>query len=300
MKHLICICGNKYDFRTVYEQNFTENLIDQTIFSARGKRVYESCQFHYRILECKKCLQLFSSPILEDDKIIDFYQKSHQTYTDEAENIVNSYLRPLKKYNYLLNEKESCLEVACGSGFCLEAIRNLGFKKIVGIEPSTHAVAQAKDHIKAYIKNCSFEDTTFEDNSMDLICAFQVFDHFVNPKKVASEFNRILKPGGLCYVIIHNVKAFHVRILKEKSPIIDVSHIYYFNKKTINNLLQTAGFEIISNFAIWNTYTLNTWLRMTPIPFKNLIEKILNFTRTNNMSFSVPAGNIGVIAKKLN
>lgn len=43
----------------------------------------------------------------------------------------------------------------------------------------------------------------FQDASMDAILSISVFEHLAFPWKVAMEINRVLKPGGVCYVSTH-------------------------------------------------------------------------------------------------
>jgi len=293
-----CLCGNESDLVVVYEQNLSEQILSPLNFSARGKHDIDQEHLHYRIVRCRKCSQLFSNPILPLETIEHFYSKSVHDYSDEIENIAGSYLKPLRKVLPRLTPGSSILEVGCGSGFILETLMERGFQQVVGIEPSVQAVAGASPRIRPHIRNCLFERTSFAESSVDLICAFQVLDHFVRPDQVIRDFMGILRPGGMCYAIIHNEQALHVKVLGEKSPIIDVSHIYFFNPRTLRKLFEDAGFQVIDQFNIWNRYTLRTWLRMLPIPFKSGVLRVLEKAGLADLSVSIPAGNIGIIAQK--
>lgn len=299
MIELSCLCGNTSDFTTEYEQNFTEAMLTAENFSPRGKYNFEKDHWHYRIVRCKQCSQLFSTPILEAEKIERFYGDSSQTYSGEAANIVKSYLTPLTKRKHLLKGMDTVLEVGCGSGYCLQPMKKLGFQRLFGVEPSVHAVAQANKEIRPFIINAPFEQALFDERSIDLVNAFQVLDHFIDPTAVMDTFHRILKPGGLCYAIVHNERALQVKLLNDRSPIVDIAHIYLFNKTTLKRIFEKAGFEVVDSFNIWNAYTLRAWLRMAPIPLKEAIMKGVTACKADNITISIPVGNIGLIGRKV-
>jgi len=298
MRHLACLCGNRDEVVVEYEQNFTEDLLTPGVFTARGAHDHDKDHWHYRIVRCRRCGQLFSTPIMDPDRIASLYRDSPQDYTEEGVNIVRSYLRPLRKWLPLLPRRDSVVEIGCGHGAILGALRDLGFSQVTGVEPSEDAVRRAGDDVRPYIRNELFDAARFPASSADLVCAFQVLDHFAEPQNVLDGIGTMLKPGGLCYVIIHDERALHVKVLGERSPIIDVSHIYYFNRTTLRRIFERAGFDVLECMNIWNAYTLRTWFRMLPVPGKNWVMQLLERTSAGSLTLSLPAGNIGLIARK--
>lgn len=298
MRDLACLCGNRNDVRVVYEQNFNEAMLSPEVFTARGKHDYGKDHWHYRIVRCRRCGQLFSTPILELERIASLYRESPQAYTEEGANIVRSYLRPLRRWIDLLPTRNSAVEIGCGHGAVLGALRDIGFEQVTGVEPSEDAVRRADDDIRPLIRTEMFKAARFPVSSVDLVCAFQVLDHFADPVNILGDVLSILKPGGLCYVIIHNERALQVKLLGERSPIIDVSHVYYFNPETLRRTFERTGFEVLDLMNIWNAYSLRTWLRMLPVPGKDLLLRSLERSSLGALTLSIPAGNIGLIARK--
>lgn len=49
----------------------------------------------------------------------------------------------------------------------------------------------------------------FVDSSVDAVICEQVLEHVPNPKTVAKEIHRILKPGGVVYIVVPFVFSFH-------------------------------------------------------------------------------------------
>ncbi len=108
----------------------------------------------------------------------------------------------------------------------------------------------------------------------------------------------MLKPAGHAYFITHNVDSFQAKLFGEKSPIIDVEHIYLFNKRTLPMLGEKAGFKTIKVFDIKNSYPLRYWLRMAPIPFKKVLTRIVTIIGLSNTVISMKPGNIGILLQK--
>ena len=50
-------------------------------------------------------------------------------------------------------------------------------------------------------------------------------------------------PGGVVLSLNHNVEAFSARLLKERSPIIDIEHTHLYSPSTQRMLFEEAGFE---------------------------------------------------------
>ena len=88
---------------------------------------------------------------------------------------------------------------------------------------------------------------------------------------------KLLRPGGVIYVIVHNEQAFQARLFGKRSPIYDVEHIYLFNSSTLPMICRKAGFEPVRTFNVANTYPLEYWLRMSPLPGKAVLLKAANF-----------------------
>lgn len=289
------ICGDSA-YKALYEQNFSESQIDSKIFSAR--RVPD--HYHYRIVRCVKCGLIYSNPILEPGKIQALYADSYQTYDIEVANIKSTYGYYLNKLSSFLRQKERMLEIGCGSGFFLEVAKKFGFNEVYGVEPSKDAVKKADKSIRGNILNKHFEVNDFKKNSFDLICVFQTIEHLISPGEFLMDCFSLLKPKGIIFVIAHNTDSLLAKLMKENSPIIDIEHIYLFNKKTLWNLFSKFGYIPIKVFDISNKYSLNYWFRMLSLSgwINKYIFSMLNTTGLGVTNLSVNAGNIGIYAQK--
>jgi hypothetical protein len=296
MVEISCIlCGNNRSVVEKFPQTFSENQLTPAVFSAR--RITE--HWHYRIVKCTTCSMVFSSPILPENKLLELYTESAVTYEKEIEYITESYAQHLKPFLSKIQKFDTAIEIGCGNGFFLEWLKGIGFKSVIGFEPSKGAVEKAKDWLKPHINQCFFEqDKSLLPESVDLICSFQTLDHIVEPFQMLEKCRNMLCKGGLAYFITHNEHALQASILGSKSPIYDIEHIYLFNKITLWKIFEKAGFEVVSIGSVKNTYSLDYWINMTPLIGKRFLKYIVNLLKINKINISIKAGNIWIVAIK--
>ncbi|HBG48349.1 MAG TPA: hypothetical protein DDW90_02335 [Cyanobacteria bacterium UBA9971] len=293
---MLCpICQDKQDITQLYPANFSYEDFNINTFTAR--RIDYGC--HYRIVKCK-CGMVFSTPILSEEIINKLYFDSDFTYEEEVKNIQKSYLKVLKKlFNKSLNGL-SVLEFGCGNGFFLEKLLKEGIKEVKGIEPSLKAVLKANPLIKEFLLNDIIENANLKTDYFDIVCSFHTLDHVRNPLSSIKKSYDLCKKGGVSFFITHDVDALQAKILKDKSPVIDIEHIYLFNKSTLKKLLEEAGFKDIKVVDIKNYYSLNYWIKMFPFPklLKDNIIKIIKYLKIDDLNLGIKAGNIAILGYK--
>jgi 2-polyprenyl-6-hydroxyphenyl methylase/3-demethylubiquinone-9 3-methyltransferase len=86
------------------------------------------------------------------------------------------------------------LDIACGGGLLAPHVADSGYFH-VGIDRSTTAVAQARDHgvtvIRGDVTGLPFADSTF-----DVVVAGEILEHVTDLSAVISEACRVLRVGG--------------------------------------------------------------------------------------------------------
>lgn len=291
-----CAICNIDDSMQLYPANFSAAQIDKRLFYARRP----PDKIHYRMVRCNKCGLIYSNPILPAKQIEKFYRESGTIYHQHIDNLNKTYGFYLKKAEEFIPNKQKLLEIGCGNGFFLQWAKDHGWREVRGVEPGENSVRQAPKWLKENIIIDVFKPNQFKANFFDCVVVFQTLDHLVEPNKAIAEIRRILKKGGVVLVIVHDVSSWSAKLLGERSPIIDIEHIYLFDKKTLPMIFEKHGFEVVEVFDVVNTHALGYWIYLAPMPslMKKVILKFVEVTGLARLPLSLRAGNIGFIGKK--
>lgn len=292
------ICGTFGNSKEIYKARLHGENLDEKAFSAR--RFYNE-KIHFRMAKCLSCGLLRSDPIIDPKIYEELYLRSEFTYSGLVENLKKTYGYYLKKAEKYVPSKNSFLEIGCGNGFFLEEALEQGYKSVFGVEPSSHAIQSASPKIKKFIKMEMFTKNSFSPNSFDCICIFQTLDHLLDPVKMLEDALALLKPGGVLIAINHNLSSLSSKVLREKSPIIDIEHTYLYDKNTIRKLFEKSGFEVVKVFFPYSRHSIGylfSLLPIQPVGLKRFTHKLLDKTSLSNIPLFVPIGNLGIFAKK--
>jgi 2-polyprenyl-3-methyl-5-hydroxy-6-metoxy-1,4-benzoquinol methylase len=258
---------------------------------------------HYQINECSGCALILSSPILEDEKITALYRDfSEKNVSDGEEENVRQTMKMY--YNLVrphLYQRERILDVGCDVGYLLEVAYKDGFRELHGLEPvpATREIAQKIPG--SAILDEFYESTNYPKASFDLITLIHVLDHLVDPSIVLKKAITDLKSKGLIVAVVHNVESLLGRIMGEKFPVFNLYHHYFFSKKTLRNLFEAHGYEVIKVVSTCNRYSLGFFLRRMPgLPnfFRNFLLSFFKGIKLLDLPISIPVGNIGIVARK--
>jgi SAM-dependent methyltransferase len=290
------ICNTEGNATVLYPANFNEDTFNPAIFSAR--RLPD--RLHYRMVRCNDCGLVRADPVADSSILEQLYTKSSFDYADEVTSLQLTYGHYLSKLADLGARKDALLEIGCGNGFFLEQALAQGYAEVRGIEPSQAAVDKADPSVRPFIVCDIMRPGIFEANRFDVICLFQVFDHISDPGALLAECYRILRPGGFLLCLNHNIEAISARLLKERSPIIDIEHTYLFSPDTISRIMLAHGFQIRDVGSARNSYTLHYLTRLVPMPIviKHAALAWLRNSFVGRIRLRVPLGNLFIISCK--
>lgn len=119
---------------------------------------------------------------------------------------IKEILEVCKKYINKPLKSISVLDAGCGRGeYAAEIAKHV--KSVVGVEPQTDVVADAKSRHKR-VKNLRFYKSLIEDfktrKKFDLIVSLTVFEHMPNQKRSFKRMLELLKKDGVIYMTAPN------------------------------------------------------------------------------------------------
>jgi len=280
----------------LYPANFSPEDFTPAVFSAR--RLPD--RIHYRMVRCNTCGLVRSDPAADAGVLAQLYNQSTFDYEGEVDNIVRTYGGYLKRLDRYRARKESFLEIGCGSGFFFREARSIGYKDVRGVEPSHAAIGLAPSGVREAIVYDMMRPGLFPDASFDAICLFQVLDHILDPVALLEICFQILRPGGFILCLNHNVEAVSARILRDRSPIIDIEHTYLYSPATIARLFEKIGFQTKETGSARNYYSVKYVTRLVPMPsaLKSAALAVCDSAPLRRLRLRVPLGNLYIIGQR--
>jgi SAM-dependent methyltransferase len=288
-------CGTDERLVQLYPRTFEDRDLTPEVFSAR--RMTE--HFHYAVVRCERCGLVFSREILPEDALAKLYSRSSVTFGEYTDVLRKDYWRCLHPYAAGLQGGRA-LEIGCSTGFFLEELLARGCAEVHGCEPSVEARERAHPVVRGQITQGLFRKGMYPVETFDLVCSFHTLDHMSDPADAVGGWFDLLKPGGIAYTITHDVRSLQARLLGERSPIIDVEHVYLFDRATLRRLFERAGFAVVALSDVRNSYPLDYWMKMLPLrqPWKTALRKVLKRCGAGPIPVPLKAGNIFIIARR--
>lgn len=135
------------------------------------------------------------------------------------------------------------LDVGCSTGDFLSVAKE--FYRAEGLELSFWASRIAKDSgLPIYNKNLS--DMAKDVGPVyDVITMWGVIEHLEFPWEEMQHVHRLLKPGGILCFWTGDSSSLTYRILRGHWWYIMGQHIQYFTLRSVDHLMQRAGFELV-------------------------------------------------------
>ena len=144
-------------------------------------------------------------------KLFNYYNQNEEYFelAEKGQSGKNNIIFYQKILNRCKNKKGFLIDLGCGTGLDIFAMTGKN-NFCLGLDISKLAINRAvKRADKKKIKNVDFKQSNLDkiflkDNSVNTITSFWSFEHLLNPEKVLSEADRILKKDGEIFILCPN------------------------------------------------------------------------------------------------
>lgn len=132
----------------------------------------------------------------------DFWNKASKNYDKTEERFEYIHKKARENTKKHLKDSHIVMDYGCGTGTASCEFSSL-VKKIQGIDISSEMIRIAKEKaVVSKIENVTFEkadlfEDKFQDESFDVILAFNMLHTVSNPQDIVHRINDLLKPEGL-------------------------------------------------------------------------------------------------------
>ena len=220
----------------------------------------------HRMVRCPVCDLVYAEKPPTEVVLAESYHAASYDSSEEADDAARAYILAIQGALARLENKGAALEIGTGTGVFLKHLKEVGFSRLVGVEPSRAAIDAAAPECREWIREGMFNERDFDPESFDLVCCFMTMEHVRDPLEIAKSAWRLLRPGGVFLTVTHDYRSPVNRIFGKRSPIVDIEHLQIFSKKAIGELFVRAGFEDVSAESFVNRYSLRYWARLSPLP----------------------------------
>ena len=126
-----------------------------------------------------------------------------------------------------------------------EVIRTFQPKKVTLVEPNRLIRDELKKNA-AGVKQIQIVDqlSDVEINNIDLAIGVHVYDHLLEPLGHLSQVRQISGSHSNLMIVVHDEKSILRKILRNNWPPFCLQHPQLFNKRTLNLILKSAGWEL--------------------------------------------------------
>ena len=163
----------------------------------------DKCEFYPLEMNfCEKCYNCQLSVSVDPKKMFANY-----LYTSSTSKVTRDhFLNAAKKYSKQLNlnkKKSYIIDVGSNDGIALKAFLELGFKKVLGVEPAKNLAKLAnKNRIKTFNGFLEKKNLKKIKKNADLILASNVFAHSDKLREMAECMFRLLNKKGIIVIEI--------------------------------------------------------------------------------------------------
>jgi SAM-dependent methyltransferase len=221
-------------------------------------------------VRCDACAIIFVEPQPSRDEIAGMYDEGYFTEcsdtvgahgrdaymemaeTSEAERLRAAARMDARVVRYATG-RGRFLEVGCGPGFFLEAIRRQGWD-VQGLEISSFAVTHAVERLGLPVIQGSVEIGVFPEGSFDAVFLGDVLEHLPDPRASLAILKSWLKPGGVLVVAVPSTMnllsaKLGLTVYRAKGGFktlrIPPYHLFEYTPRSLRGALERSGLEVV-------------------------------------------------------
>ena len=215
---------------------------------SRDREVWLPSAFDYitgaefSVRRCRRCGLAQTEP---QPKSMDrFYPARYRHYGGATLRMLRAlYNLRVRGWMRYLPERGKALEVGCGDGWMLTALRDRGWR-VFGSERSSEGAraAAAVNGIPMFVG----ELNALAPSRFNLVILFQVLEHLSDPLDALTKGAELLQPGGMMVVAVPNAASWQAHAFGRFWFHLDVPrHLQHFSPEALGRLFQKIGLRVV-------------------------------------------------------
>lgn len=249
----------------LFQQKFTE-ISESSILAG------------YDIVVCQTCGFCFADN-LPDQSAFDIYYRQmskyeHRDRSGQPSEFETRQFPALAQFikRYIPSQDARILEIGCANGGLLNALKHLGYKNLLGVDPSPVCARNAEQLYQIEVLTCALSDLKVETGPFDFIILVAVLEHIKDLNGALTKLSELLSPTGKIYIEVPDATQF---TSSPDAPFqeFSIEHINFFSPTSLTNLMGVFRFsEVFLTQVSYDQTDTHTGCAIRMVLKKNNVE----------------------------
>jgi len=157
------------------------------------------------------------------------------------------------------------LDIGSAYGYFVELALAYGYDAY-GFDPCAYALTQVPSSIQKRLRHGTIHSLAYRKKSFTIVTMFDVIEHLEDPIADLKKIRTYIRDDGYLVIATGDIDSFLAKFLKNRWTFyIPPQHLFFFNKKTMQEVLYQAGFSIVRTFRIGKWVSLSYVLHLAKV-----------------------------------
>ena len=196
-----------------------------------------------QLVRCRRCRMIYANPVPAEFASGEYYDRAGGDYYLSPAKLESDYAAVRFERELRLFRKHcqggAVLDVGCSSGAFLFQLnqRFPGRYLVLGTDVSGPPLDYAESRGVAVVRG-SFLEQDFGGRQFDAVTFWAVLEHLAEPQEFLVKAASVLKPSGLCFILVPNMESLAGRLLGARYRYVYPQHLNYFTTVTLRKLVE--------------------------------------------------------------
>lgn len=265
---LCAVCrGNNKDL--LFRQQFTE-ISEASLLAG------------YDVVVCKSCGFCFADNLPDQAAFDVYYSKmskyEHLDRSGQLSEFETRQFPALAQFiqKHIPDSQARILEIGCANGGLLNALKQLGYHNILGVDPSPVCARNAGQLYQICVLTSALSDIKVEIGPFDFIILVAVLEHIQDLDGALQKLLDLLAPAGKLYIEVPDTTKF---TSSPDAPFqeFSIEHINFFSPLSLANIMGAHGFEdVFSTQASYDQTDTHTGYAIRMVFQKSSVKNKFN------------------------
>jgi len=198
----------------------------------------------YDLVSCNTCGFVYADTTLKQKTYNMYYEKMSKYETDYNEIDIGRYTEQAKKISgFLMDKKARIIDIGCGNGGLLLALKKIGYNNLTALDPSTKCIKSIKKQGIAGVIGSIFKNEV--NARFDMVILSHVLEHIVDVNVAIKMLIPLLDENGRIYIEVPDASSYNENLVVP-FYYFDTEHINHFEEVSLINVGLRNGLRVIN------------------------------------------------------